>query len=47
MLKRIRELDAQIGENEKFQHEFEIKLLLHNIKRNLQDFADRKWRQKR
>jgi hypothetical protein len=35
MLKRIRELDAQSAENAKFQHEFEIKFLLHN-----QDFVD-------
>ena len=31
----LRELDAQIAEKEKFQREFEIKLLTRQIKLNL------------
>ena len=43
----LRELDAQIAENEKFQREFEIKLLTRQIKLNLQELLDRERRQKR
>jgi hypothetical protein len=43
----LRELDAQIAGNEKFQREFEIKLLTRQIKLDLQELLDREWRQKR
>ena len=34
----LRELGAQIAENEKFQREFEIKLLTRQIKLNLKSY---------
>jgi len=43
----LRELGAQIAENEKFQREFEIKLLTRKIKLDLQELLDRERRQKR
>ena len=46
LLAQLRELYAEIAENEKFLREFEIQLLLHNIKLNLQELLDRERRRR-
>jgi|GraSoiStandDraft_34_1057297.scaffolds.fasta_scaffold2891024_1 hypothetical protein len=46
LLAHLRELYAEIAENEKFLREFEIQLLLHNIKLNLQELLDRERRRR-